>query len=540
MPVTEYDLHSYVFLALGGLLYLAVGWAFLRSSIRDEVLSRLRQAVARISLAARCGRVGSILDGDDPIEQYVIKQMDAVRKKRIVKTFYIVIVFLTGTTGVAWMKVLNLEDDRWQSPAQDMLMCIGSLAILSLQQCSWTARSKAVTWSYSLAMIYCLIYVQCSLYSRFSVVCASVQMVFMRLIFVAAGLEVHVVLFWNTLCCIGSVASFSRSPIDATLHLTPLALLSMELCYTAVIAFSTGVFSELARGEIRQDAVATSSKLENGAMSALLENAYDVTLSLNEDLLVTGDATRFAALIGVDPARGRAMDVKQYMPLDEDRTRFDEQLRREAVTDEPVVTCMSVCMHDTRGSQFNVEMLGVAFKKLDQSTTYLLGLREIADLHLAPITRLDDSEIQERPRRRRRVTAGQGTQPSIIGNRLADGNDREDVEDRLTDTTETRSNSKFLVLPRMEETSELARLSTMISLLHSWNVDGYLRPCCPFHAGLLEIKRMLETLNRGPCQKSFYDDVLNQCRACGLLNSLDVNNACTHCGADHPVPAMAL
>eukprot|EP00928_Gymnodinium_smaydae_P097032 TRINITY_DN8694_c0_g4_i1.p1 TRINITY_DN8694_c0_g4~~TRINITY_DN8694_c0_g4_i1.p1 ORF type:complete len:569 (-),score=39.29 TRINITY_DN8694_c0_g4_i1:596-2233(-) len=539
----ENAVHRYAFLSLGGLLLCAALCKFLQSEIYNETFASLCSALTWVKLHVCCFRIARTGDEDETIEKYVVQELKAHEGKRMENVFAVFATSLFVVLGASWINALMVNDGRLQSTSQEFLLCVGLLLSLIGLHCRITS-SMAVYVLFAFSMFYCCAFVQFSANLRFPILWASVQMACLRLCFIASGLSAPFVAFGNILCCFGNSLAFLRAPADASLHyLGPLSFFLVDFALSITIAFGSGVIRALVHREIHKCALEKSNHFENDALTTFLENSYDVTLTLNADSLLEGDSTRFAAMVMADPARPlQGSEIQEFMPFEEDRERFNDQLRCKHVFGKPGVICLSVYMRDALGGLFSVEIVGVAFRKIDQTVRYRLGIREVADLHLTPLRRLRHSTVEgkKKHKRSRRSARAQGTPPSALSSSF--DSDCSDGQNELIDIALTDESVKpiNLAVPTMKETTSVAKLSTAIALLRTWNFDASRSPCCLLHAGLPALKQTVDILSRGACQDRFQLDVSSQCEACGLLGTLDESQKCTHCGVENCVANVSL
>eukprot|EP00928_Gymnodinium_smaydae_P097029 TRINITY_DN8694_c0_g1_i2.p1 TRINITY_DN8694_c0_g1~~TRINITY_DN8694_c0_g1_i2.p1 ORF type:complete len:539 (-),score=41.41 TRINITY_DN8694_c0_g1_i2:393-2009(-) len=538
MSSAEDSVRRYVFLGFGGfLLYVAI-CMFLRSEILKEMCSSLSSALTWVKLHVCCFRTA---DEDEAKEKYVAQELKAHEVKCIDSFLAIFATILFVALSASWISALIDNDDRIQLPGQDALLCVGLLLALCGQYCKPTSNTAVYVW-YVASIFYCVAYVQSSANLRFSILRASVQMACLRLCFIASGLSVLFVALGNIICCIGNYLAFIYAPADAlSLSLEPLSFLCVDLVLSITIAFGSGVIRALAHREIHRSAFEKSVHFENDALTTLLENSYDVTLTLNEDNVLEGDSTRFAAMVMPDQARPlQGSKIQDFMPFEEDRENFTQQLQFKNVSDKPGVISVSVYLRDTLGCLFSVEIVGVAFRKIDQTIRYRLGIREVADLHLTPLRRLREGETEKKKKRGGRAARALGTSSSTHSTSLSSDSLGARNEALASVLEDANSKPLYLAVPNMKETTTVAKLSTTIALLRTWNVDVSRKPCCLLHAGLPALKQIVDMLSRGPCQDKLRHDVSSQCEACGLLGSLDESQKCINCGVDNSVPTMSL
>jgi len=78
-------------------------------------------------------------------------------------------------------------------------------------------------------------------------------------------------------------------------------------------------------------------------------------------------------------------------------------------------------------------------------------------------------------------------------------------------------------------TSAAGMVTSMLMTLQRWNFPLPRIACCPLHASLQSLRRIVEALARVECQLDFAPLVLGQCLRCGVMFHPDLNG-CDFCG----------
>jgi len=91
-------------------------------------------------------------------------------------------------------------------------------------------------------------------------------------------------------------------------------------------------------------------------------------------------------------------------------------------------------------------------------------------------------------------------------------------------------------------TTTAAKEATLVDAMMRWlnkmQLPNNSRPCCPFHASVLELRRCSKSLARRRCCPSFGPSADAQCRSCGVLSQagpdwdLAARQVCDVCGSD--------
>eukprot|EP00928_Gymnodinium_smaydae_P021746 TRINITY_DN1851_c0_g1_i4.p1 TRINITY_DN1851_c0_g1~~TRINITY_DN1851_c0_g1_i4.p1 ORF type:complete len:429 (+),score=42.79 TRINITY_DN1851_c0_g1_i4:74-1288(+) len=395
-------------------------------------------------------------------------------------------------------------------------------------------------------MIFCVVFLLLAEESQETIIIVSALMTIFRSPFVACGLGFYVVSFWNLLCLSCHAFKFGSPKSESSMAVTTLVF---DVIATIFIIMATEGFHRLAREAVYQDALFKSDKLEHNAMASLMDIVCDVTLSLDKDFIITGDTRRFAAMLMFDPNRSlEGVSIEQYVPLEADRQRFRHQFEINRNKGAHGVVCMNMKLRDGSGNQVCVEVFGIAFKGLDSNDRYVLGMRECADLHLAPVRRTHTYHHESSNEQTIAATSTEtSTMPQTDGIALAQGTPAVRVGRPLADrgceaaqelcanscpsSRSIKSNKAVLAIPSMLETPREVKYETLIALLATWNVRVARCDCCPLHASLNDLKALTSRLKKGKCQQQFYAYVKDQCTSCGVLDSLIVGNECTHCGS---------
>eukprot|EP00928_Gymnodinium_smaydae_P097495 TRINITY_DN8846_c0_g4_i1.p1 TRINITY_DN8846_c0_g4~~TRINITY_DN8846_c0_g4_i1.p1 ORF type:complete len:545 (+),score=31.89 TRINITY_DN8846_c0_g4_i1:52-1686(+) len=475
----------------------------------------------------------------DPVEQYVTKQMEVFRAGRVNLAHDIIICALSGFLLVACARIL-VHEKRVQSSQQDILVLATAFAALLPKHCRRLEPGKAVHVSYGLVMIFCIIFILLS--NDSTSIFSSGQMAFIRLSFIPCGLPVFEVVFWNSLCSIGSVVRFAVAATSDQGEAGPHTVVAFEMFLLALSIAASEWFRVLAWSEMFRDAVAKSDGLQYDALGVLMDNVCDVTMPMDDKFVLSSDSKRFAALLMRDTRRSlKGTNVQDYMPFEDDKERFRNMFAHEDIGDKPVVACLNLSLRESSGTNIGVEVFCVRFKRIDDVPSYILGIREnAAERWLAPLRQTEQVDGQSKQKRSTRQSdANSSPHVTMLGasstRQPADTDESQCHSfDSLFDShcASTSSNDKSDAKQHLKPTGRGAKLQSMTELIAVWSVPAPGKMCCAYHATLAEAKNVLSMMRRGPCQPTFYDEDLLQCGACGILNDPKGSRQCTLCECD--------
>eukprot|EP00928_Gymnodinium_smaydae_P094219 TRINITY_DN7879_c0_g3_i1.p1 TRINITY_DN7879_c0_g3~~TRINITY_DN7879_c0_g3_i1.p1 ORF type:complete len:273 (-),score=37.75 TRINITY_DN7879_c0_g3_i1:223-963(-) len=238
---------------------------------------------------------------------------------------------------------------------------------------------------------------------------------------------------------------------------------------------------------------------------------------------INGCADRFASMLMLDSSRcKKGTDVQDFMPLEEDQERFRELFASAGVSakTESSVPCMNVQLRDAIGNNLRVEIIGVKFSNFNDEVNYKFGVRESLDGQSFPMRDLGELEPVRARRRARRGT------PSAIA-----AADMADHDSASTLSRESHGLSR-LAAPSFVRTSLQGQIRSLAQLLMTWNLEASWRTCCTFHSYLPQLRRLLDDLAVAPCKQGLHSNVRVQCKACGVLDSINADNMCVCCDSE--------
>eukprot|EP00928_Gymnodinium_smaydae_P097496 TRINITY_DN8846_c0_g4_i2.p1 TRINITY_DN8846_c0_g4~~TRINITY_DN8846_c0_g4_i2.p1 ORF type:complete len:543 (+),score=38.52 TRINITY_DN8846_c0_g4_i2:52-1680(+) len=473
----------------------------------------------------------------DPVEQYVTKQMEVFRAGRVNLAHDIIICALSGFLLVACARIL-VHEKRVQSSQQDILVLATAFAALLPKHCRRLEPGKAVHVSYGLVMIFCIIFILLS--NDSTSIFSSGQMAFIRLSFIPCGLPVFEVVFWNSLCSIGSVVRFAVAATSDQGEAGPHTVVAFEMFLLALSIAASEWFRVLAWSEMFRDAVAKSDGLQYDALGFLMDNVCDVTLPLDEHFVLSSDSKLFAALLMRDTRRSlKGTNVQDYMVSEDDRERFRNMFAHKDMGETPAVACLNISLRESSGTNIGVEVFGVRFKRIDGIPNYILGIREnAADRWLPPLRQSKQVDGQRKQGRSTRQSVSNGSPQVAMRSASSTNQQASDSPSRSSDSsfdaplTTRNSAGNSDARQHFQPTGRGAKIQSMTELMLLWSVMAPGKTCCAFHATLAEAKNVISMMRMGPCQPAFYDEDLLQCGTCGILNDRKGSPQCTLCECD--------
>jgi len=270
-------------------------------------------------------------------------------------------------------------------------------------------------------------------------------------------------------------------------------------------------------------------------------------------------------MLMLEPTRSlKGMKLESFMSSEVDQKRFESQLLSSSFGKEFASRALNVNIRESSGSSFTVEILSVPFQGLDTSKYYMVGLREVTDMHPTPLKSSVglDSPTREREisSKTRRELANLGTPSTSNGNTIVKHHHHApdarvevlcqeatvvtegmDIADHQSGAGSISSSGMRLIHPGLKETSYRAKKITICETLSSWNLRIPRRSCCSFHAAQHEAKAVLRSLRESVCIKNFHDSDVTSCQRCGVLDRMDEDELCTVCGCEtQPKPGISL
>jgi len=241
---------------------------------------------------------------------------------------------------------------------------------------------------------------------------------------------------------------------------------------------------------------------------------------------------KLAALLMTRQAGGMGGSaLVQFMPLESDREQFERSVIGEVSDSDMLIRkpgCISVTLQDSNGSTFSVDMFYVQFMSLDGTHHHYIGIREVSERALPALT---SPEVEQRNLHRQRPSDEQptlrGTPPQHTAQSLgaAPGPSTiglahalQDDEVSVASSTSSQGSASG---PRATKgkSKEVTLLATMLR----WNnkaTCSHLSACCPFHAGVQDMKRVLGRMARFRCKPVLRVGGNVQCDGCGLFSTV--------------------
>eukprot|EP00928_Gymnodinium_smaydae_P013868 TRINITY_DN1502_c1_g4_i1.p1 TRINITY_DN1502_c1_g4~~TRINITY_DN1502_c1_g4_i1.p1 ORF type:complete len:547 (+),score=51.00 TRINITY_DN1502_c1_g4_i1:68-1708(+) len=361
----------------------------------------------------------------------------------------------------------------------------------------------------------------------------------LRAVFLFARLDTHLVAFWNVVSAIIASVKYSMTEADTVREDMPtLQYVGSVLSILALITYASHQVYACTRESALNEARAKESNVEQGALGKLLENACDVVVSLDASFSMLDDARSLLSMLMRDSSRSlQGRSIFDYIANEEDKERLQASLKAKSSTLEPRVSALNLRMRDSRGGEVSFESMGVAFRHVDGTESYKIGLREISDFLPRSIRGLREDTLAPAEVPREEVRVGQascsrGTPATIMGQPIP--RHAQDPNDPDACSSSSRSHrscgQQQLASPLWKETTEEGKFESIFWLIGSWNCK--LPPgCCSLHRTASEVKRMLKTISKMKCNYKCHEP-RNQCTACGLLNSYEEDLICSICHHD--------
>eukprot|EP00928_Gymnodinium_smaydae_P060667 TRINITY_DN4438_c0_g3_i1.p1 TRINITY_DN4438_c0_g3~~TRINITY_DN4438_c0_g3_i1.p1 ORF type:complete len:284 (+),score=35.56 TRINITY_DN4438_c0_g3_i1:1-852(+) len=267
----------------------------------------------------------------------------------------------------------------------------------------------------------------------------------------------------------------------------------------------------------------------------------------------------------------KGVRLDNYIPLEADKTRLHQQLTSSTLSKESSVRCLNVTIRDSDGNNMKVELFSVAFETLNRSTHYMLGIREFSDL--APLRRtvrlnLQDEAFETSSRQSENSESNQrsedaassrdgaldatlptsGPPREVVGRPvldsdpgglmtgdvqdIANGNGEVDAYNAADDAAASApldaNAAAALQMQESRNTSEEAKLATLVALIKSWKIKSSRNWCCEMHMAVPEVQRLLKIVRKSDCMV-LREDCDEQCSDCGLIQGNSADSTCRIC-----------
>lgn len=451
------------------------------------------------------------------------------------------------------LNILN-RVPRWMEPSQDFLLVASNLLLFVASKCSSLRKGRATHVLFAIIMVGVSLWVPLGKTLSDTVLINVLSSWILRLPWSLSQLDVGMVAFWNTVCSVANCWKFVHVEVQSSSNMSPRTLIYFEVVMVSLNLVLSCSFRKATLREVYQEIEASARKIDQSAMTMLLEMVCDVVLSLDANLQLLEDTPRFAAMLMLESTRSlKGMKLESFMSSEVDQKRFQSQLLSSSFGKDFASRALNVNIRESSGSSFTVEVLSVPFQGLDNAKYYMVGIREVTDMQPTPLKSsvgLDspakELEICSKSRRERSTL---GTPSTSHGNTIArqerhapeDGlpapceeakvlAEGADILDHQSSTGSVSSSGMVLIHPDLKETGAQAKRITFCETLSAWNIQIPRRSCCSFHAAQHEAKAVLRALRSSTCIKNFHDSSALGCWRCGILDRIDETNTCTVCG----------
>eukprot|EP00928_Gymnodinium_smaydae_P094214 TRINITY_DN7879_c0_g1_i3.p1 TRINITY_DN7879_c0_g1~~TRINITY_DN7879_c0_g1_i3.p1 ORF type:complete len:545 (-),score=57.75 TRINITY_DN7879_c0_g1_i3:312-1904(-) len=461
----------------------------------------------------------------DLVRRRVMEEMQTLQQKRM--KLACVAFLLMLTLGLLISAFVVSEDYGGWSTLRLTYMLWFSVIVFSLIASCWQfCSSWHAQATYGLMMLTILLFIQLmNAKQRGTIYVASFWFAGLRLALCSTCMDVKVATFWNVTCVLCNCWKFMRMVTDREIFKNDSRVFIACECFFCLIAvLGSACMREWMLATLHHHFSTKAHEVEHSASHLLLEHVCDAVLPTDADMKINGSADRFAAMLMLDSSRcKKGTDFQEFMPVEEDQERFRTLFASPCASSKPEsnVPCMNVHLRNGIGNNLRVEVIGVKFKDINDEINYMFGVRESLEGQSFPIRDLGDRELVRVRRPPRRL----GTPPAIAAASINDHG-----------SSSTLSNASHGV-PRLAaasfaQTSLNGQILSLAQLMMTWNLDTSWRKCCTFHSFVPQLRRLLDDLAVAPCKQGFHKNVRVQCKACGVLDSLDADNMCLCCNSE--------
>jgi len=266
--------------------------------------------------------------------------------------------------------------------------------------------------------------------------------------------------------------------------------------------------------QMRKDIESKASKSETSAVTTLLNAVCDVVVELDADLDFSKDHKSFTALLMLAPNRStQGAHFQDFLPSEVDKQRFKAQVVSPLDT-ECMAGAGNFTMRDSLGNNLKMEILSAQFEGLDNTTHYLVGIREFDD---APLAALRSSAAGTRKKCQTSGLSVDGQIPVATKSLESVERDLVDGGSESSKLASVKSSRGGLALPTMKRTQAFAQEFSLVATMLTWNVVVPRTSCCKYHAFQVELSALAKRLRKRPCDAKFGPMSGLQCRECGII-----------------------
>eukprot|EP00928_Gymnodinium_smaydae_P023994 TRINITY_DN19572_c0_g1_i1.p1 TRINITY_DN19572_c0_g1~~TRINITY_DN19572_c0_g1_i1.p1 ORF type:complete len:572 (+),score=43.21 TRINITY_DN19572_c0_g1_i1:135-1718(+) len=518
-----------------------------------EYVPTLRVANLRpsgcLSGLLRCFKVALVAQAEEPADAIHSCAAELLHGEQLSYARSMCFLFSVVTSGVSLLRnSLMYQDDATLfhfSKGQHAVLCIAAAAfalVYTLMTCNVLWTSKVAEKVYVSAFLFIDAMIVFSSDYRYDVEQTSRIGLVLGFVFLFARVDTRLVAFSNVVFTI--LAGVRHTIAEAATDRGEMSTVQFVASVMFIVAwqtFASHQFYTCSWDSALKEARVKEGSAEQGALSKLLESACEVVASLDASFSFSDDAKLFSSMLMRDSSRSlRGQSIFDYIANEEDRERLQKSFMAKSTSVEPRVAALNLHLLDGLGSKVNFEAMGVAFRQVDGTERYRIGLRELPDFLPRSIRELQ----------RRTLAPAEVAQEEVIGNRRSNHpgtpatifrqpipDDAQDLNEldasRSTSRARRSCNVQHLVAPLWNETTEEGRLQSLLKLMESWNC---MVPagCCSMHRTIPEVKRMIKSISKMTCKHAFHEP-RDQCTSCGLLGSYEEDLICSNCHHDESV-----
>eukprot|EP00928_Gymnodinium_smaydae_P045965 TRINITY_DN30592_c0_g1_i1.p1 TRINITY_DN30592_c0_g1~~TRINITY_DN30592_c0_g1_i1.p1 ORF type:complete len:428 (-),score=50.16 TRINITY_DN30592_c0_g1_i1:86-1369(-) len=359
----------------------------------EDVYRWLRDGISWISKALPCCLASSDESEIDMVQARVMAEMHFRRLKRM-NACFTVFGHMAGFTLASSIWNILAEKQRWMSLYHDVIVCAVSLLFSIFTFRGGITSSTACYVCTVLLMVCCALAVQLAGSSASVVLFTSVITLAPRFVLSMSLMNVPIISLCNAVCCLANYVKISHVTSGSSYYVNVRdAFVYCEIGFLLTVVVVSTEIQKATYSEVVHEVTAKKDSVERSAMDTLLEHVCDVVLTLDERLMISENLNRVAAMLMFDATRFRgSASLQQFMPKASDKQRFEDQFSPRARSTSPVQS-INVSMRDACGSSLKVEIFSVPFERVDKQVSYMVGIRELSDVQMAPIQETAHSDI---------------------------------------------------------------------------------------------------------------------------------------------------
>lgn len=414
-------------------------------------------------------------------------------------------------------------------PVQSIVFISLSLVQVSFAAFASRLSRRGISIYFHVMMALTIIFPAFSLTPN-QLVVAGVVSCFFRLLFCSFYLHMPSVVCWNLIyLCVLLIVLAQFASQDITLWITCRVFVVTQIWICALIVLFSYASGRTVHQAIRQQLELNCLENSNKATKCLLSMVCDLTINLDEELVITDDTAALAAMLmhhNSNSLEGKKLEELFATAEDVERFKAHLLMRQGGVEqDQSLVTAFHCGLKDASGSIIQVEAFLTMYRAMSAEVRYLVGIREFADHVTSVSPTFTPREGHPAVTKLHHLNEGKGTPPQSLREGLLHIGNMAEAQSKRSHSSSTssagsggsRKVSKHL-MPNLRPTStKVADWIMVNSLLQvNWMVSPF--ACCNFHATIAQYRSHLKAWLHRKCVHDFGKAIaFGQCQGCGIV-----------------------